>query len=320
MISPDTVASYQAGQVQQYAGAGQGATDLNSLATQLAQKLALTAPTDTAGLMEKQKETLLALKQQAEDKLGTGAALRGTAQGGALTAGIGGLESGFMGDLTGAYRDIANTAQETDFQHLLAAAGLSNTLATSQTGQAESEYSTGLTGTKEQQAELQAQAASGQSAAAYQLQRDQLAASTAQQQYQDMLSAAGLNLDTQKAQAGEGQFSTTTALQQAGLIDANTKAALDRQLAASTTNYQGQLDVNKQASAQALQYGLTQDQLDESLRQAGIQAQAQTDSAGISAGASRYSADKSYDAAVLNNTTNSNNDLVATILKLLSGG
>lgn len=302
LISPSSVASYQAGTVSQFQKAP-GVAGLNDLATQLTQKLAQTAPTDIRGQEEAQKETLLALKQQAGDTLNASAGQRGVAQGGALTASLAGLEDTFAGDLTKSYRDITSAAQETDFQHLLSAAGLSNTVANSQSDQNRNDYSALLSGQMDQQSLYEAAAASAQSASDYQLRRDALTSQNASDQIKNLLASAGLTLEGQKAAASEGQFATSSDLQRAGATDAFTNADLARQL-----------DVAKTNSAQGLQYGLAQDQLGYDYYNSDAQRQAALDAAGISAGASRYSADRAYDASMANTAAMSDADFAKFIL------
>jgi hypothetical protein len=95
--------------------------NMTQLAQQLVAKLAAQAPTDTTGMKENQKETLLALKGQATDEMQQSAASRGVSGGwvGEQEAQIG---DDFRGDLTNAYRDIDIAAQQQDFARLLQSA------------------------------------------------------------------------------------------------------------------------------------------------------------------------------------------------------
>lgn len=252
MLSPTSVKSYQAGTIDQFQPSSQ-TTALNGLATQLANQAAGSATVPTAALKESAKETLLSQKQQALDQSNQSAAQRGTSGSGVQDALAQNANDSFAGNLTGAYRDIDQNAAETNFNNLLAAltgvSGLSNTL----TGQAQSNYATGLSGQNAQEAANQADAASSQAAGAYGLSRDQVAGSQ--------------NLAYQQAQAAENANKNAFGLSAAQLASQNDQnknnfnLTAQQQLIQQLQNNQSQAQNNYQFQASndlATQLGLGQ--------------------------------------------------------------
>lgn len=257
-INPATVGAYSAGNVNQFTQAN--TAPVNDLVQQLLAKLSNTSAPDTAALKESQKETLNALQQQQLSQVGQTAALRGVA-GGAPAAQEMGIRDQFTGNLTKSYRDIDQQAQQQAYNNLLSTLGAGTNVSNMLTGQAQSNYQTGLQGQMSQEQLKQVAAQSGQSQTA---QQQAILSALFGQQMQN----AGLNLQTQQAQAGENQFghsqAQAAALAQAGLTQganlANAGFQQQSNITGATLQQQAALQAQQEAAARAASQAQLQQQ------------------------------------------------------------
>lgn len=227
--TPQTIGTPQmqglisASNVQQFGN--QPPTATNAAGVAFGQALANAVP-NTAGQKEQQKETLNAIQQQQLDALHAGAALRGTSRGGETASLANTIGNQFAQNLTGAYRDIDQKAQQDAFNNLLSAGGALEGLGNTQFGQS---LQSGQFNLAQQQAQQGANQQGFQNALAEWQSLLGQGANAAQYG----LNAAQLGLTGQQAQVNRD-------LSQAGLENQNRQQSLAELLGIGGLNLQGQ--------------------------------------------------------------------------------
>jgi hypothetical protein len=235
------VPTYQAGQVDQFAG-GASSDALSRALQSLIGAQGLMDP-NTAGQKEAAKETLLSQRQQMQDAIRASTAGRGVGatQQAALEAQAG---DNFAGALTGTYRDIDSAAQQQSLQNRLNVGGALSSLGQAQGAEGRADYGATLQGQQMQEALRQAETALG-------LQAGSLTAQLQQQQFGQLANVAAL-------QGSEGRANYASQL--AGTGQQNQNALSNAQLLAQQVAQQNQLglgyaQLEQQAAQMAAQMG-----------------------------------------------------------------
>lgn len=249
--------AYQAGQIGQFQGPDQTQTDqaTQALINQILQNPLSMSDANVNALKEKQKESALAMQQQALQQAGQNAASRG------LSLGSGQLETqqrraadATQANLLGSYRDIDLAKMQQDQADRLNAANAGNSFLTSQLQRATGAYGAQLSGQQAQEGANQAQAQSGMNLAQLQSQIQQANLDQLYKQYQSQAANRQFGFGVEQAQAGQNQaaYQSQLAAQQQALQRAIAQSGINQTAAQSgLAGYNAQLGALQQQQGNA---------------------------------------------------------------------